>query len=129
MYIRDEHPLRNRIRYHTMRGMGIGPEIVTPEGCVPVLQQSSPPMNGLMTPMTDTYTTLTPVMAPLPSRYDLGHAKKSRFQILPVEMGAEDAVPVEDSESLSGYGRGGGAGQGQSREWYGFSMGTCIGCR
>lgn len=114
MYIKDEHPLRSRIRYYearSMDGMGIGPEIVYPHGCEIGLQMSSPPFNGLMTAMTDTYTTLVPTLAPLPYRPDLEDYPPNdrRFAVdamegvtvfpeserdepvLPVEMGAEIA--------------------------------------
>jgi len=142
MYLKDEHPMRNRIRYvssHGMRGIGIGPEIVSPEGCVPVLQQSSPPYNGLMTAMTDVYTTLTPVMAPLPNRVDLGHESEDNrmFSILPVE----EEQAASSLGGLRGYGRAGSVqqshayrgqrqprrtGEGTSVTLVGF--GTCIGC-
>ena len=108
---------------------------------MPILQQSSPPLNGLMTAMTDTYTTLTPVMASLPARTDFDYesARNRRFAIQPVE--ATSAA----LNGYRGYGRarawtrapymgfqrgGGGARQGQSREFYGGtpSLGTCIGC-
>jgi hypothetical protein len=91
MYIRDEHPLRYRTRYvlvRGLRGIGIGPEIVTPKGCAIALQQSSPPLEGLMDPMTDAYTTLAqPTMAPLMSRPDLAKPRPTtrRALIPPVE--------------------------------------------
>lgn len=136
MYIRDEHPMRSRVRYFStrgLRGMGIGPEIVTPEGCVPVLRQSSPPLEGLMTAMTDTYATLSPVMAPLPDRVDCGIESEEdrRFTVLPVE------VTSAALDGLRGYGSASSVQQGHAYNGRRASdgtqitkvgFGTCIGC-
>lgn len=151
MYIKDEHPLRYRTRYYeaqarNMSGMGVGPEIVVPAGTEVVLQQSSPPLEGLMTAMTDTYTTLVPTMAPLSSRADLQDPPaglrqftrapirgvvatpmaQRRAAVRPVEMGEEEVA-------LSGYGRPQytreDVAAAASGPLVGVGFGTCLGCR
>jgi hypothetical protein len=111
MYIKDEHPMRSRVRYVSTGGIGIGPELVVPVGTPVRLQQSTPPLNGLMVPMVQAYPTLVPTMAPLPCRADFAEPLPPEFDIPPVEM--IEPTLVEDDAPLV-----------ESR-----GMGTCLSCR
>ena len=125
MYIKDEHPMRSRIRYlsNGTSGIGIGPEVVIPVGQPIRLQQTTPPeeFDGLMAPLVDTYQTLhQPVMAPLPYYADFDNeSMPPDYEILPVEISMETPMDLAVEDGLVE----------DPPPSMGRSMGTCLGCR